>query len=364
MESYKNLFSSIKIQQLTLKNRITAAAMTLNWVDNEGFVDSRVENFYVKVARGGAGLIIFEATSISSKRRSPNNRTMAVYDDKFIPGLRQVVEKIHAEGTVVFLQLHDGLVSTKRSPEDLAQWEIEEIKNDFIEAAKRAQQAGFDGVEIHMVHRGTLADFLSKMTNNRTDNYGRSIQGRTRLAAEVIVGIKEACGESFPVSCRILGDEFMIGGNTPKDSSAIAAILEANGADIISLSAGGRVKKRDNNLTTTLPDEYSYWRAWPTAEWPDATNAYLGEEIKKTVRIPVMVAGKIGNPVVAEEVLLTKKADLVAMGRAIVADPYLPVKVLEGNWESVVRCTYCKYCRQEVRAGRSLSCILWNHVRN
>lgn len=357
MEKYQTLFSNIEISGLTLKNRIVAAPMTLNWAENDGHIGKRHEDYYKSLAYGGVGLIITEGASVSKEHRSPNSLSLSIYNDTFSNDLKRITKEVHKHNAAIFLQLYDGLHD--RGPGDLINDEIKKIRMNFVKAALRAQASGFDGIEIHMVHHGTISDFISKKTNIRTDHYGFNVEGRTRLAVEILTEIKCNCGYSFPVSCRISGDEFMFGGNTTKDAVAVAKTLESGGTDIISISAGGRLRKKPKLYNGKLPQEYSYWRAWPTSEWPDAANSYLGEEFKKSLNIPIMIAGKIGDPNVAESIIKAQKGDLVALGRALIADPYLVNKIREDKWNDAKKCMYCMYCRRKVWEGHPIKCILW-----
>ena len=199
-----------------------------------------------------------------------------------------------------------------------------------------------------MAHYNALADFLSRAVNRRDDQYGRTLEGRARLALEIVAGIRERVGPDYPISCRFSADEFVMGGNTLNETIPLARMLVGAGATMLSVSAGGRMREGG---------EYSYYRAYPMHDWPDALNTYLAEEIKRTVDVPVMAAGKISTPQVAERILERGQADLVGLGRALMADPEWANKAREGRWTEINTCIYCRYCRDLANKGELFHCI-------
>jgi len=294
-------------------------------------------------------MIIVEAAAVNAHKR-PIKRMLGIYDDSFIPGLRRLVDIIHAEGVKVAQQIVDALIAMDKVPADLTLVEIKGIIDDFVAAAVRVREAGFDAVEFHMAHMYTLADFLSKKTNTRQDEYGRDIEGRIKIVEEILGKTRERLGSDYPILCRINGDEFMVGGNTLLHAKIIARRLEELGVDAIDVSAGGRPGPEG-------PRSYNSFRTVPNQDWPDGVNAYLAEEIKRVVHLPVITAGKISNPQIAEQILQEKKADIIALGRPLFCDPDFAKKARSGKFQEIIRCRYCNRCMVLVWKGEPVVCV-------
>ncbi|MEM0314171.1 MAG: NADH:flavin oxidoreductase, partial [Candidatus Bathyarchaeia archaeon] len=235
-------------------------------------------------------------------------------------------------------------------------------------------QAGFDGVELHYAHAYTMASLLSRLSNKRTDMYGRTLEGRLRFPIEVLRAVREAVGEDFVVGARINGDEFISGGNTLLDSIPIALKLAEEGLDYLSISCGGKFEDAAvfHGRTESIPgvpDPYSGYsgqRSFPWYWMPNAVNVYLAEAIRKALRdagynIPVMTAGKIPTPDVAEEILRAGKADLIGLCRPLICDPEWPLKAKLGRWRDIVECEYGNHCYRKWTGPRvaPIKCIKW-----
>jgi len=342
------LFTPVLIGKLEMKNRIVLPPMVSGLTGQGGHVNEELIEHYRRFAAAGCGLIILEACSVNEERSLTGP---GIWDYSFIPGLSELAEAIHRAGARVFVQLADSLRTVNKRPVSLNKRDIEGIREDFIAAAGRAYRAGFDGVELHCAHGFTLADFLSRLSNHRRDDYGGSVEGRCRTVVEIIKGIRGIVREElFAIGCRINGDEFITGGNTLKDARSIGRALETAGADYIHVSAGAR---REGGM-----DSYSMNRCEPAAGFEHACNIHLAEGVKMVVRVPVIGVGKIPTPAVAEWVLQRDKADMVAIGRAQIADPEWVKKARAGASSSIRRCIYCNHCLKEIRAGHPISCIL------
>lgn len=355
MTKIMKLFEPISIGKLELKNRLVMAPLLTNLARNDGGVTKELKDHYEKRAEGGLGLIITEGSCIDGKHRM-SKKNLGIYDDIFIAPLKEFTQEIHERECKIAMQLVHamGMVDLKvvgTKPSEVSTTEISGIINNFSEAAARAMESGFDAVEFHMAHWYTVADFLSLAGNDRTDHYGRkNIESRAQLAKEILNKTRVKVGKDFPIICRISGDEYVVGGNTLKQTRMISKILVDNGADAIHVSAGNRIE--DGGLKG-----FSSQRGHPNQDMPDAANIHLAEDIKKVVNVPVIGVGKIGSPKVAEEVLVEKKTDLVALGRALVADPFFPQKTKSGDWDSISYCQYCNKCWYGVIEGRSLECL-------
>jgi 2,4-dienoyl-CoA reductase-like NADH-dependent reductase (Old Yellow Enzyme family)/thioredoxin reductase len=348
----RKLLEPFQIGNMRLKNRIVMAPMETQYGTEDGHVTERIKNYYEARARGGAALIIVEATYIHPQGWAHNNQ-ITIGDDKYIPGLSQLVQVIHKYGAKAAIQInHAGrdakvafqhgiqivapsplpgpLVSEK--PKELTTEEIKEITDLFARAALRAKKAGFDGVEIHGAHGYLISQFLSRVSNKRQDIYGGDLANRARFLVEVIKAIKGAVGNDYPVWCRLNGMEYGVAeGITLEEAQATARIAQEAGIDAVHVSATG--PKAPNNL--------------PLHTFTPAVIAHLAEGVKKAVTVPVITVGKM-TPESAENILAQGKADLIAIGRALFADPELPRKVIDDRLEDITPCIECFGCRNDV----------------
>jgi 2,4-dienoyl-CoA reductase-like NADH-dependent reductase (Old Yellow Enzyme family)/thioredoxin reductase len=356
----KNLFNPISIGTLEVENRIVMAPMGTNLASPEGEVTDMMVAHYEARARGGVGLIIAEDTTIG-----PNyiHNTASLADDKFIPGWRKLVKIVQSYGSKIMPQLFHPAFNApaarnkgaqpvsaspipsrvlRELPRELKVSEIKEIVAGFGQAARRAQEAECDGIQLHCAHmHHLLGSFLSSYYNKRTDQYGGSLEGRLRLPIEVIKEIRSKVGPEFPMIIRISGDEYLQGGRTIEESIFIAPILVEAGLNAIHISAG-----------TSLMS----WFGVPPTGSPQAPNAPLSAKIKEVVDVPVICVGRITEPWAAETVISSGKADMVAMARALLADPEWPNKAKEGNWEDIAPCVGDTACLTRAAFGTNIAC--------
>lgn len=367
---------------LVLKNRMVKAPQSSWFFEDDGSAGDRVIDFYEALAAGGVGLLIVSA--ITWRSDHPAGAYGALHDDRFLPGMKRLVERCHAHGCPVFCQLHHSGASAMTGhgggapigPSDLGPDDIpcpppvgkptrgltpEEIREDkelYFKAAERAKAAGFDGIEVHCAHGYYLESFVSRVWNRRTDEYGpQSMENRTRLPLEIIAGLRERLGADFPLGLRMNGQEWGSGkGMTIEEAVAVAKRFEAAGVRYISVSGYG---------FGPLPFRYlpDYW---PYPEPEEHMKPYLkdfeGEgllipaaaAVKQAVNIPVIAVGRL-DEAKAEKILAEGKADLAAFGRVLWADPEFPRKVAEGRLEDIVRCTRCATC-EDPPAGRPRRC--------
>ncbi len=344
MNPLETLFQPIKIGSLEIKNRIVMPPMHSGYAGADGSVSERLIDYYEARAKGGAGLIIVEVATPNADRKYVPN-TLGFFDDAFIPGWRPLVESVKRHGAKIAVQLTDpgpGAYSRlsgvpnvgpspvaqrdiRETPRQLTLKEIREIVRDFANAAERAKKAGLDAVEIHAAHQyAMLGSFLSAIYNKRTDAYGGSLEGRVKLLADVLKGVRDKVGGDFPVIVRISGDDHYPGGRTLQETQIIAPMIVEAGADALEISGG------------TVPEKFV--SVVPPAGTPLAVNADCAAGVKQMVDVPVICVGRINSPRVAEYVLKTGKADLVSMGRALIADPDLPRKAEEGRFEDIAPC--------------------------
>lgn len=366
-ERFAVLFSLGKIGNLYLKNRLVMAPMGNALADNDGCVTDVMIDYYRARAQGGVGLIVTQFASVNYDDMMPYS--LALYDDKFIPGMRSLVDAIHEHEAKVCVQLmHPGMLllllrsvpekMTVKVPsitprmmaakpyEEITEEDIERYVLDFAEAADRVKESGADAVELHACHGCLVSTFLSPVTNRRTDRYGGSVENRTRFAREIVEGIREKVGTEFPVTVRINGNEDVDGGITAEEVVQQALILESASADAVSISSG-----------------LEYWSALmaPAYPSPSGVNVAVAGEVKKALRVPVVVAGKIDSEL-AEQVVRDGKADFVALGRPLLADPDLPWKLRQGRSEDVHRCLYCNNCLRSVWRSCTVNPFLYREA--
>ncbi len=354
MAKIEKLFEPISIGKMELRNRIVMPAICSNLGTELGAVSQRFIDYYVERAKGGVGLIIIENTCVEWPRGKAGVSPIRIDDWKYVPGLYKLAEAVHAYGAKIATQLHhtgrqNNSLCTEGTPliapspvpcpptgsempQELTEEEIEDLEEKFILGAQRTKWAGFDAVELHGAHGYLISQFLSPYTNKREDDYGGDLEGRMLFATNIVEGMRAALGPDFPIILRMSAEEYVEGGLTLEDSKIIAQRLEEAGVDCISVSAG---------IYEAKP---WFSRIFPTMSMPEGCNVHLAEEIKKAVNIPVIVVGKLGNPLFAEEVIREGKADLVAMGRPLLADPGLPSKAREGRLDDIRPCIYCNEC--------------------
>lgn len=336
---YETLFQPGRIGTLELKNRLVMPAMNSHYADEEHHFTEQALNYYGERALGGFGLLITEFLCVSEEGLAYPMQA-AIYDDRFIPSLSRLTERIHQNGGKIFAQLHHGgrmqgkgstslpAVGASAIPEasnmipvhQLGTEEIPGVVQKFVDAALRAQKSGFDGVEIHGAHGYLLAQFLSAGVNKRTDCYGGSITNRARIVCEIIRGIKAACGQDFPVSVRTSGDEGYKGGNTIEAAAAQCRLFEEAGADAVHVSHGIAI--------------HSYFSE-------SGFNLKYVRRVKEMVSIPVIGVGRLNDPALIAGALEAGDLDFAALGRESVCDPHLPEKIREGRLDEILTCTGC-----------------------
>jgi 2,4-dienoyl-CoA reductase (NADPH2) len=383
---FEKLLEPGYIGTVKTRNRIIkSGAGTFIWSDEETHMNEATKAFYEAFARGGVGLIIVESPTVDYPRGARWNRRYRIDDDKYIPGLKELVDVIHKHGCPTFMQMnHDGpwqralfgnvpffkgqpIASSPTSfksendfhneiPHELSIAEVEEIIDKFASAAVRAQKAGFDGVDINASSSHLLHTFLSPFFNQRQDIYGGSRENRARIVVSIIKEIKKRLGKDFPVSVCINGLEVgqIVGIDnskclTPEESRGIGQIIQAGGANAIQL----RNQWLGYHVGAYLPDLLFYpeppipLKSFPAEyNWKNrgvAANVNFAEAMKKVVNIPVITVGRL-DPELGEKILREGKADFIAMTRRLQADPDLPRKVAEGRLEDIAPCTACENC--------------------
>ncbi|WP_455965874.1 oxidoreductase, partial [Cloacibacillus porcorum] len=333
------LFTPIKINSMELSNRVIMSPMFTNSAAPGGFVSKNTIKHYVDRARSGVGLIMTEHTSVSSHYIHAGLR-LQISRDEHIDGFKKLIAAVHDEGCKVGLQIAHSIYGVGKKPHELTNEECYGIIDDFVAGARRAYEAGFDAIELHYAHTYTMADFISRRTNLRTDEFGGDIYGRMFMHLEILKKVRAIVGPDYPLFARISAEEFVLGGNTIVQSRIFAQELVKHGIDCMDVSAGVR-------FDDAPVKGYSDQRGKPTIEYPDGPNVYLAEEIKKCVDVPVVTVGKLGNPEFADNVIAEGRADMVALARPLIADPMWVRKAKDHRFDRITECLYCTECLYE-----------------
>jgi dimethylglycine catabolism A len=361
------LFSPVVVGDVEVPNRLVMPPMTTRLPDAEGNVTDELVAYYEARAFGGVGLVTVEMASPERAGRH-RFRELGIYDDKFLPGLECLVERLHDAGARVSIQLGHGGSRARRAvsgevpiapsslptpvfevdpetvvPLEMTKARIERTTVAFVEAARRAQKAGFNLVELHSAHGYLISQFLSPMENTRTDEYGGSLGNRARFGLDVLRRIKREV-PGLPVVFRLGVEDFFPGGLTFGEGLQVARWAAQIGADALSVTA-------------------AHYRSLPAAErmippmaYPEGTFLDFAARVKEEVGVPVVGVGRLGNPEMARAAVEEGKADLIALGRTLIADPDWPNKVRSGA--AVRRCLSCNHCVNSMRSGSRISCVV------
>lgn len=365
MAQFKHLFEKITIGTTELKNRILSTAHQTNHVAN-GIPTSEMTAYHVARAKGGVGLIVLEAAAVHPSGMLTTH-TIAGYDDRVIPAYSEIAEQLHKYGTKVFAQLFHGGREVVSSDYRNAAWapsaepslrfgamprpmsleEIEQVIDGFALSAKLAREAGLDGVEICCSHGYLPAQFWSSHINHRTDQYGGSFENRMRFIIEVLERVWQAVGEDYTVGIRMSSDEMTMDGTTIVDAvNIVEYLVDQVRVDFINVTAG---------------DSSTYAGSTHIAPPSPVKHAYLsphGFKIRMAGAVPVFIGSRIIDPVEAEQIVASGKADVVGMTRALIVDPEMPNKAMKGELHSIDACLGClQACIGHYHKGLTIGCV-------
>jgi len=363
-EDYKRklYFSPISVGNVKIKNRLVVAPMVTVYCDTDGMATERFITYHETKAKGGWGMIIVEDYAVDPLGRG--FWTPGLWKDEQIKSHTALTERVHSAGAKIIAQIYHAGRQTASAligqqpvsasplpcpvmgeiPRELTITEIKKIVSQFGDTALRAKKAGFDGVEVHGAHGYLIAQFMSKYSNKRTDAYGGPLENRLRFPLEIIADIREKCGPDFLIDFRISGDDKVPGGRTIEETKAIAIKLEKEGVDLLHITAG---------------TYESTWAIIPPMNINPGWIVDYAAEVKKVVNIPVMTVGRINDPFLAESILLSGKADIIAMGRASLADPELPNKFAAGRYEDIRPCIGCQQgCLEILFKNEPIRCLV------
>ena len=355
------LFEPITINHLTIKNRIVMPAMALVYTDNYSF-SNRFKAFYRERAKGGVGLMIIGPVAIDRVGSPPF--MPGLFEDKYIGPIREFTDELHkdtdAKVGIQLMQMgrfasssYPGVPPIAPSaiaspisgevPREMTRDDIEEVKEAYVQAARRAMEAGFDYIEVLAAGGYLIGEFLSPVTNHRTDEYGGPIENRMRFGLEVIRKVRQVVEKDFAMGIRVSGHDFIEGGHTNMESALFCIEAEKAGVNSINVT-GGWHESYIPQITTNVP--------------PGAF-LYLARGIKEKVNVPVFASNRLGDPLVAERALRSGAADMICWGRPLLADPELPKKVERGRLGEIVSCIACNQgCFDQLLSGFSVCCVL------
>ncbi|MFJ4387807.1 FAD-dependent oxidoreductase [Pseudomonas sp. NPDC089408] len=389
MTNLSHLLAPGRIGPLQLRNRIVMAPMGSNFAEADGHCGERIQAYYEARAAGGAGLLIMGVCAIAFPAGTAEPYQVGVSDDEFIPGLARLAARVHKHGAKIAMQLqHAGKNAIRDmaagrplwvpslpppsssdmmlalTPEETASFvsavrgrkggidirvmdtpDIAQMVEWFAAAAYRAQQAGFDGVEIHAAHNYILAGFLSPYYNRRDDQYGGTLENRARLLLEVLAAVRARVGAGFGVWLRLDAEEMHTpGGITLADAQAVAKLAEAAGVDAVSVSAYAATTSGVAFTQAPLVQQPGGFLEWTAA-------------IKQAVDIPVIAVGRI-EPEVGDSAIAAGHCDFIAMGRKLLADPQLPEKLATGQAQAIRPCIYCYVCVSQIFINERVKCAV------
>lgn len=359
----KKIFTPFRIGHLEIPNRLIVPAMVMNFCRVDGTATEKFIAYHEARATGGWGLIITEDYAVSSEGRGFPN-IPGLWNDIQMESHSLLVRRVREAGGRIFAQIYHAGRQTSRHligcppvapspvpcplmqeiPREMTIEEIHQTVELFGDCALRAKKVGFDGVEIHGAHGYLIAQFMSLYSNKRTDEYGGQLLNRMRFPLEIISNIRAKVGKDFPLIFRISGEELVPGGRNIEETKAISLILQEAGIDAIHVSAG------------VYGSFYSI--APPAAVSPGWITNYA-RAVKEVVNIPVIAVGRINDPHLAEGVIAGGQADFVAMGRASLADPDLPIKAAKGLFADINRCIAClEGCIGRISLYQPAACLV------
>lgn len=357
---FDKLFEPIEINKTVIKNRIVYPSLALTY-SYDGKVNQRYLDYYRERAKGGAGIItvgpvLFDNTGTGVI-------ALSIADDESVPDFQKLTSVIKDEGACAWIQLyHAGAYAysalmdgrkpiapsavyskySKETPLEMTLDDIKIIQESFIRGAERAKESGFDGVEILGSAGYLISQFLSPLTNLRNDQYGGSFENRVRFARELIEMMRRRLGPDYPITIRMAGNDFVPGSTTDEETPMIAKVYEEAGIDAISVT-GGWHESRVPQLAMNLPRGGLAW---------------LARGIRNSVSIPVIASNRISDPYIAEELIKEGYADMVNLGRVLIADPFWPEKALKGLVREIRPCVACSQgCTDELFSGRPVGCL-------
>lgn len=385
MTTFSHLSKPGKIGSLTLKNRMIMAPMGSNYAEADGTCAERIQAFYETRAKGGAAMLTMGVVSVAYPNGTAEPFQVGISDDKFIPGLKALTDRVHRHDCKIAVQLqHAGKTAVRDLVEERDLWvpsmpaphksdmmndltpselgrfirpktnkmpsirvmsqdDIQQMITWFAEAAERAVKAGFDAIEIHAAHTYIIAGFLSASTNHRTDEYGGDLSNRSRLLMEVLAAVRDKIGADFPLWLRLDAHELRTtDGITLDDCKAVARMAQEAGVNAVSISAYANTSTGIAFTEAPLVHQPKGFLAWAS-------------DVKKAIDIPVITVGRL-EPGDADKAIGQGDCDFVGFARKMLADPNLPNKVLAGEVDAIRPCIYCYACVSQIFVNERVKC--------
>ena len=361
-KKYPHIFSPGKLGKIETKNRIKYASTETNFNYRDGYVADKEVAYMEAQARGGAGIVTTQgAYTDASGEGKGYVGMMAIWDDKFTPGLKRIADVIRKYDAVSVLQLmHCGRVGGVhldytvgpsdvdqrlprfRPPRAMTKEDVETCIAEHVQAARRCAEAGFDAIEISGIVGYLLSNFISSYTNKRTDEFGGDVKGRAEFPRRIVEGIRKEMGPDYPIVIRLCGEELLLdrGGNTPEESLEINRIICNAGVDLLSVTVGWQ-ESAESVISRDIPQ----------GNW-----LYVAERFRNELKIPVAMAYRLFEPKYPEAALAKGVIDFWESCRAMIADPMLPAKILEGREEDIIPCMACNICLARLFRDAELTC--------
>ena len=368
-EKYPHLFSPIRIGNIRLKNRIIAAPTSPSMITTEGHFTPEMIAYLEEKAKGGVAVVTYGESIVHSSTGKSHNKQLQLDSFGVKQGMAEAARAIHNAGAYANIQLshggkYGGLVSVggdqdgcevaygpshEMTPagkvQEMPRELIFEIIDSYRKGAKLCKDCGFDMVQVHAAHGWLFSQFLSPVMNQRTDEFGGSLENRARFLMMALDAVREGVGPRFPIEIRISGDDLTEIGLGMEDCVKVAQMVEDK-VDLYNVSCGNH------------EDPDMFCRTHPSAFFKRGVNVYLAAEIKKHVSKPVACVGSLNDPAQMEEIIATGQADIVEIGRALLADPYLAKKALEGNADDITPCLRCYECFGETSKSETVKCTV------
>lgn len=368
-EKYPHLFSPIRIGNIRLKNRIIAAPTSPSMITTEGHFTPEMIAYLEEKAKGGAGVVTYGESIVHSATGKSHNKQLQLDSFGVKQGMAQAARAIHNAGAYANIQLshggkYGGLVSVggdqgccekaygpshEMTPAgevfEMPKHMIHEIVDSYRSGAKVCKDCGFDMVQVHAAHGWLFSQFLSPVQNRRTDEFGGNLENRARFLLMALDAVREAVGPRFPIEIRLSGDDLTEAGLNMEECVKVAKLVEEK-VDLFNISCGNH------------EDPDMFCRTHPSAFYPRGVNVYLAAEIRKHVSKPVACVGSLNDPAQMEEIIASGQADIVEIGRALLADPFLPLKALNGNADDITPCLRCYECFGETSKSETVKCTV------
>lgn len=368
-EKYPHLFLPIRIGNIRLKNRIIGAPTSPSMITTEGHFTPEMSAYLEEKALGGVAVVTYGEAIVHSKTGKSHNKQLQLDSFGVKQGMAQVARAIKNAGAYANIQLshggkYGGLASVggdqdipgdaygpsyEETPQgtvkEMSREMILEIVDSYREAAKLCKDCGFDMVQVHAAHGWLFSQFLSPVQNKRKDEFGGSLENRARFLLMALEAVRQGVGPMFPIEIRISGDDLTEDGLKLNDCIKVAQMVEDK-VDLYNVSCGNH------------EDPDMFCRTHPSTFFPRGVNVYLAAEIKKHVKKPVACVGALNDPAQMEEIIATGQADIIEIGRALLADPYLPIKAFKDEVDDITPCLRCYECFGETGKSETVKCTV------